>query len=360
MIKQLNNELKNKEINPEKSKDNFAVIDIGTNSTRMLIFRNDQENLVRVNKSVRYTRMGQGVDRTHQLHPDAQKRNLEALEEYKKIAEEDYDVKAFYIFGTSAMRDAENTREFTDHIKEKLGLDIEVISGEKEAELGFIGVSQSFSEKLLIFDIGGGSTEFIVGEDDQLKKMISINLGCVRATEKYLFSDPPTAQELKRLNEDIYAELVEKISNFIPQRPYKLIGIGGTATSLSTIKQGLKIYDSEKVHESIITRNELEAIIDDLSVKTIAERQKIAGLEAKRADIILAGALILLNVFKVTGEISFTVSDYDNLEGAAYQHFVKKKIIKKTLTMVSGHCIIKIRRYEKFEGAKEQRFTKKK
>ncbi|HEY5537800.1 MAG TPA: Ppx/GppA phosphatase family protein [Acetobacterium sp.] len=321
MIEQLNNEKENKDLEPEKSKDNFAVIDIGTNSTRMLIFRNDQENLVRVNKSVRYTRMGQGVDRTGQLHPDAQKRNLEALEEYKNIAE-DYDVKAFYIFGTSAMRDAENTREFTDQVKEKLGFDIEVISGEDEAELGFIGVSQSFNEKLLIFDIGGGSTEFIFGENNELKKMISINLGCVRATEKYLFSNPPTFQELKRLNEDIYAELMEKVRNFIPQRPYKLIGIGGTATSLSTIKQGLKIYDSEKVHESIITRDELEAMIEDLSGKTIEERQNIAGLEAKRADIILAGALILLNIFKVTGEKSFTVSDYDNLEGAAYRHFV--------------------------------------
>lgn len=327
MIKQLNNEIENKGLEPEKSKDNFAVIDIGTNSTRMLIFRNDQDNLVRVNKSVRYTRMGQGVDRTGLLHPDAQKRNLEALEEFKNIAE-DYDVKAFYIFGTSAMRDAENTQEFTDQVKEKLGLNIEVISGEEEAELGFIGVSQSFNEKLLIFDIGGGSTEFIFGENNELKKMISINLGCVRATEKYLFSDPPTIQELKRLNEDIYAELMGKVGNFIPQSPYKLIGIGGTATSLSTIKQGLKIYDSEKVHESIVTRDELEAMIEDLSGKTIEERQNIAGLEAKRADIILAGALILLNIFKVTGEESFTVSDYDNLEGAAYRHFVLENKLK--------------------------------
>jgi len=318
----LKNEIENI-IKAEKSKDNFAVIDIGTNSTRMLIFRNDQGNLVRVNKSVRYTRMGQDVNRTGCLHPDAQKRNMDALEEYKNIAE-DYGVKSFYIFGTSAMRDARNSQEFSDQVKEKLGLDIEVISGETEAELGFMGVSQCFSEKILIFDIGGGSTEFIFGEDNQLKKMISLNLGCVRATEEYLFSDPPTNLELERLNEDIFTELVEKTRNFAPERPYKLIGIGGTATSLSTIKQGLKIYDSEKVHESIITREELEAMIDDLSEKTIAERQCIAGLEAKRADIILAGALILLNILKVTGEKSFIICDYDNLEGAAYRHFVMK------------------------------------
>jgi len=327
MVKQLKNEIGNI-IKPEKSKDNFAVIDIGTNSTRMLIFRNDQGNLIRVNKSVRYTRMGQDVNRTGQLHPDAQKRNMDALEEYKNIAK-DYHVKSFYVFGTSAMRDAKNTQEFTGQVKEKLGLDIEVISGETEAELGFMGVSQCFNEKILIFDIGGGSTEFILGEDNQLKKMISLNLGCVRATEEYLFSDPPTFQELERLNEDIYAELVRKIRNFVPERPYKLIGIGGTATSLSTIKQGLKIYDSEKVHESTIARSELEVMIDNLSEKTIAERQSIAGLEAKRADIILAGALILLNILKVTGETSFIVCDYDNLEGAAYRHFMMANIEPK-------------------------------
>lgn len=320
-VKQLDNEIKNKDIKQENSKRNLAVIDIGTNTTRMLIFRNEQGNLVRVNKSVRYTRMGQGVNHTGILHHDAQKRNFDALEEYKNIAE-NYGVKAFYIFGTSAMRDAENAPEFTAYIKEKLGLDIEVISGEAEAELGFIGVSQCFNERILIFDIGGGSTEFIYGEENQLKKMISLNLGCVRATEEYLFSDPPTFQELERLNEDIFAELVKKTRNFAPSKPYKLIGIGGTATSLSTIRQKLKIYNSEKVHESIITRNELEAMIEELSAKTIQERQIIAGLEAKRADIILAGAVILLNIFKVTGEKSFTVCDYDNLEGAAYQHFV--------------------------------------
>jgi exopolyphosphatase/guanosine-5'-triphosphate,3'-diphosphate pyrophosphatase len=305
----------------EKSKENFAVIDIGTNSTRMLIFRNDQGDLIRVNKSVRYTRMGQGVNHTGQLHPDAQKRNFDALEEYKKIAE-DYGVKSFYIFGTSAMRDAENTSEFTTHIKEKLGLDIEVISGDTEAELGFIGVSQCFNERILVFDIGGGSTEFIFGEENRLKRRISINLGCVRATEEYLFSDPPTFQELELLNEDIFVQMVKKTEDFIPSKPYKLIGIGGTATSLSTIKQKLKIYDSKKVHESIITQDELDTMIEVLAAKTIQERQIIVGLEAKRADIILAGAVILQNIFKVTGEKSFTVCDYDNLEGAAFRHFM--------------------------------------
>ncbi|MCG2730511.1 MAG: Ppx/GppA family phosphatase [Acetobacterium sp.] len=311
------------EIKEKVKKHHLAVIDIGTNSTRMLIFRNDQGKLVRVNKSVRYTRMGQGVNQTGRLHPDAEKRNMEALEEYKNIAA-DYEVEEFYLFGTSAMRDADNTEAYLDAVKEKLGFEIEVISGEAEAELGFVGVSQCFEEKILIFDIGGGSTEFIYGEDNEIKRMMSINLGCVRCTEEYLFTDPPTFQELERMNENIYAEFEKRTNGFLPSKPYKLIGIGGTATSLSTIKQELKTYCSEMVHESTITKDELERMIDSLASKTIKERQNIVGLEAKRADIILAGAFLLLNIFKITGETVFTVCDYDNLEGAAYRRFVIK------------------------------------
>lgn len=321
MVTQLNSNPESTEKKRKNEKQHLAVIDIGTNSTRMLVFRNENGKLIRVNKSVRYTRMGQGVNQTGRLHPDAEKRNLEALEEFKHIAQ-DYRVQDFYLFGTSAMRDAENTGDYVAAVKEKLGFDIEVISGEDEAELGFVGVSQCFDEKILIFDIGGGSTEFIFGENNEIKKMMSINLGCVRCTEEYLFSDPPTGQELERLNEKIFTEFEKKVKDLLPSKPYKLIGIGGTATSLSTIKQELKTYNSERVHKSTITRDELEAMIVDLSGKTIKERQNIVGLEAKRADIILAGALLLLNIFKITGETIFTVCDYDNLEGAAYRRFV--------------------------------------
>ena len=314
----------NAELKPKNEKQHMAVIDIGTNSTRMLIFRDDDGQLIRVNKSVRYTRMGQDVNKTGRLHPDAQKRNYEALEEFKSIAE-DYAVKGFYLFGTSAMRDAQNAEDYVAFIKEKLGFDIEIIAGEEEAELGFVGVSQCFDEKILIFDIGGGSTELIYGEKNEIKKMMSINLGCVRCTEEYLITDPPTLQELERLNERIYSEFQERTENFLPEKPYKLIGIGGTATSLSTIKQELKTYDSEMIHKSMITKAELEAMIDKLAGQTIQERKTIVGLEAKRADIILAGALLLLNILKITGEDSFMVCDYDNLEGAAYRHFMAKK-----------------------------------
>lgn len=305
----------------KRPKINRAVIDIGTNSTRMLIFREDKHGkLFRVNKSVRYTRMGQGVNQTKKLHPDAIKRNLEALEEFKGIAA-DYDVQDMMIFGTSALRDAENSQEFVALAKKNLDLDVKIISGEEEAELGFLGVSQCFAERILIFDIGGGSTEIICGEGSDLKKMMSLNLGCVRSTEAYIKNDPPEAAELEAMNRDALAQLKAALAGYEAFKPYTMVGIGGTATTISTIQQKLKIYNSEKVHQSRIAKTELEAILTDLSAKTTAQRSEIVGLEAKRADIIVAGASILKDILEAAKEDSFVVCDYDNLEGAAYRYF---------------------------------------
>lgn len=301
-----------------------AVIDIGSNSTRLLVFKTDGQKLIRVNKSVRYTRMGQGVGKEKYLHPDAQKRNMEALEAYQTIAA-DYDVKDFYLFGTSAMREAKNTDAYLQQVKERLGFDIEVISGEEEAALGFIGVSQCFEERIVVFDIGGGSTEFIYGENNQIRSMLSVDLGCVQCTEAYLLQDPPSDQECEDMTQAIDEILKNTTKGFFPTETYRLIGIGGTATTLSAIQQELKIYDSELIHKSQITRDELVALIGQLASKTIEERQSIVSLEAKRADIILAGAMLLLNILKQTGKNEFTICDYDNLEGAAYRHFMMKK-----------------------------------
>ena len=305
----------------KRPKINRAVIDIGTNSTRMLIFREDKHGkLFRVNKSVRYTRMGQDVNRTKRLHPDAIKRNLDALAEFKGIAA-DYDVKDMMIFGTSALRDAEDAQTFVDLARDNLGMTVNIISGEEEAELGFIGVSQCFAERILIFDIGGGSTEIICGEGADLKKMMSLNIGCVRSTETYIKNDPPLPGELAAMNKDILDQLKAALASYDALKPFTMVGIGGTATTISTIKQGLQIYNSEKVHQSVVTKAELEKILTDLAGKTTAERSEIAGLEAKRADIIVAGASILDDILIAAGEDRFVVCDYDNLEGAAYHYF---------------------------------------
>lgn len=316
------------EIKSKIPRINRAVIDIGTNSTRMLIFREDKKGkMFRVNKSVRYTRMGQDVNKTKRLHSDAIKRNIEALEEYKNIAK-DYDVKEMFIFGTSALRDAENSSEFIDLAAQKLNMKVEIVSGKTEAKYGFVGVSQCFeNERLLIFDIGGGSTELIYGFGQELIKMKSLNIGSVRSTEAYIKNDPPSVDELKKLNKEALDQLKASLVDYECYKPYILVGIGGTATTVSTIKQELKIYDSEKVHKSIVTQSELEAIIKDLTSKTVEERSQIVGLEAKRADIIIAGVNILNDILKVTETSSFVTCDYDNLEGAAYSLFLSKKKI---------------------------------
>lgn len=301
---------------------NHGVIDIGTNSTRLLVFRTDLETgaMVRVNKSVRYTRMGQDLGRTGRLHPDAMKRNLDALAEYQAIAA-DYAVDELYIFGTSAMRDAENTGDFIQMAKDRLGLDIEVVSGQKEAEYGFLGVSRCYDEPVLIFDIGGGSTELILGCGAQLEKMVSLNIGCVRLTEGCIENDPPLKAELAALSKAAAIQLHSVMPDFMTAAPFTLVGIGGTATTISTIDQGLKIYDSDKVHQSRVTKEALEGIITRLAALPLEERRQIAGLEAKRADIIIAGACILEEILKEAGAGDFAVCDFDNLEGAAFSRW---------------------------------------
>ncbi|MGI6109225.1 MAG: Ppx/GppA family phosphatase [Eubacteriaceae bacterium] len=311
--------------NEKKRKaNNYAVIDFGSNSIRMLIFRRDKKgNLFQVNRSLRYTRLGQHVGKSGMICDDAMSRNLEAADEFAGIAR-DYDVREIYAFGTSALRDAANSRQFLDLIKERTGIEIDILSGEQEAQYGFIGVSQCFKGSVLVFDIGGGSTELIYGKTE-INDMISLNLGCVRSTEDYLHQDPPKKEELDALFDHAYDTIHTALSGFhFNQEEYKLVGIGGTVTSLATIDQQLLIYDSTKVHNSVITEKELDDMIANLASRNLEERQTIPGLEAKRADIILAGAIIVKAVLKATGRDAFTVCDYDNMEGAAWTRYISQ------------------------------------
>ena len=309
----------------KKKENNYAVIDFGSNSIRMLIFRRGKKgSLFQVNRSLRYTRLGQNVGKSGMICEDAMARNLEAATEFAGIAE-DYDVKEIYAYGTSALRDAANAAQFLALIREKTGIDIDILSGVEEAQYGFIGVSQCFKGSVLVFDIGGGSTEMIYGKTE-ITDMISLNLGCVRSTEEYFAQDPPTEEEMKALFEQACSQIESALAgfHFNEEEPFKLVGIGGTVTSLATIDQGLMIYDSSKVHNSVITVKELDGIISDLASKNLEERQTIPGLEAKRADIILAGAIIVKAVLKAAGRDFFTVCDYDNMEGAAYTRFLSQ------------------------------------
>lgn len=310
-------------MNSQTTQQPQAVIDIGTNSTRLLIFKTDASGkLVRINKSVRSTRMGQDLGKTGRLHPDAMARNMAALKEYIAITG-DYHTRSIYVFGTSALRDASNAGEFIARVKNELGLTIDVITGEQEATYGFIGVSQCFDERILIFDIGGGSTELILGENHQLMKLVSLNMGCVRGTEAFIHHDPPLSSELAAVRENAAGLLKKVMPDYLKQKPFRLVGIGGTATTLSTIHQGLVAYDSDKVQKSRIDQVDLREMVQGLAAMPLARRKEVAGLNPKRADIILAGACVLDTILKATGIKTFTICDYDNLEGAAFQKFIK-------------------------------------
>lgn len=302
---------------------NNAVIDLGTNSIRMLIFRrNKKGQLLNINRSLQYTKLGQNLTKTGVISEDAITRNLEALEDFQKIAK-DYDVKHVYIYGTNAMRDAKNSEELVKLIKDRFGLNVDIISGEKEALYEFTGVSLSFHDQVLIFDIGGGSTELISGDKD-IEGVKSLPLGCVRCSEDFIKDQNNIKEsELKELFDYAYSMIKDTLKDFDLSKEFNVIGTGGTITTLSTINQQLEIYDSSKVHNSYLTFDQIRTILKDLVEASLEDRQKIVGLPSKRIDTIVAGTVVTLAVLKAAKKTRCTISDFDNLEGAAYIKFLK-------------------------------------
>lgn len=306
-------------------KDNNAVIDLGTNSIRMLIFRrNKNGGLFPINSSLRYTRLGQDVSKTGMLSEDAITRNLEALDEYCKIAQ-DYDVKHIYAFGTNALREAKNSQAFIDKVKERFGLDIHIISGEKEALYGFVGVSQSFKDdNILIFDIGGGSTELVEGRKE-IHNAQSLPLGCVRCSDDFIKDQNSVKPEEIVALFDYAYNLVEKtLETYDLPEQFDLIGIGGTITTLAGIVLGLEVYDSNKIHQSIVTFDQMRQLLIQFMNSNLEERTQIVGLPDKRVDTIIAGTTIALAILKASKKTRCRVCDFDNLEGAAYIKFLKE------------------------------------
>lgn len=297
----------------------IASIDIGTNSMRLLIADYDK-HIANRKKYVNTTRMGQGVNENGFISGDAMKRNVDSFIDFVETAKEE-NAEQIYAIGTSALRDSKNKEEFIDIIKSHTGIEVEVVTGSVEAELGFYGVAMGIDEtrRILILDIGGGSTEFVVGSKDEgVVYRESIDIGAVRLTEKFQISDENTDENLNIMTEYINGK-IRHFSDIIEK--YKIetvIGIGGTITTTSSINQKMKIYDTDKIHNSILEIDDIKYILDSLkNIKTV-ERKKIIGLNPNRADIILAGLNILYNVMCVLKASSIKVSEYDNLEGLMF------------------------------------------
>ena len=302
----------------------IGTIDIGTNSMRLLIADYNNGKIENRKKYVNTTRIGQGVDKEGYISEEALQRNINALEEFANICKVE-ECQAIYCMGTSALRDSKNGNIFVDRAKQKTNINVEIISGNEESNLGFMGVLEGLDtdEQILVIDIGGGSTEFILGDREGIKFAKSENVGALRMTEKFLAKDPIDTNEFSSMSKFIYGEIKDTIDYIKSKQIKKLVGIGGTITSLSAMNQELEVYSMENIHNSEVSIKNIKDILQNLKQMTLNDKKTLKGLQPKRADIITAGVEIL-NIIMENLEIEkIIVSEYDNLEGLMC-HKVKK------------------------------------
>lgn len=306
-----------------------AAIDIGTNSTRLYIGRVGK-TIERIEKRTTITRLGKDVDSERKLSLQAIEKTVCVLMDYERKAQS-YGASEIIAIATSAVRDAENRDEFIGMIKDKTGIDVKVISGDEEARLDFAGASQIIGGTGIVIDIGGGSTEIILGNKGKIQFADSIDIGSVRITEKFMNTDNITDDQIclaAQYIKNAIAGAVEKIkgSGYAHSADcrnvggscggsFEIAGIGGTITSLAAVNQGLKVYDIDKVHGYKIYRDNVCSMFDMFARCGIDERKKIRGLQMQRADIIPAGTLILRTIMEELDSEYITVSECDNLDG---------------------------------------------
>jgi len=284
----------------------IAVIDIGSNTTRLLVAEVDDGQVVELERRTTITTLGQGVDRTGRLAYDAMERVASAIAEYRRIIDE-LGAEEIVAVATSAMRDAENGPAFRDRLRETYGVDAQTISGDEEARLTFLGATagRDNGRETVVIDIGGGSTEYVSGRPGEDPGFhISTQMGSVRHTERFLKSDPPTAEEL-----DLLAQDVRRIVPGVEAE--HAIAVAGTATSLGAID------GAEEVHGYRLTLASCERIAAMLAGKTVNERRNVPGLHPDRAPTIVAGAVILTESIRSLDLSEVEVSDRDILHGAA-------------------------------------------
>lgn len=304
----------------------IASIDIGTNSMRLLIADYDK-NLLNRKKYVNTTRIGQGVNESGEISEEAIERNVNSFIEFVNTAKNE-KAEAIYAMGTSALRDSKNKEEFINKAKAQTGIDIEIINGNTEAELGFYGATLGLKDKhrVLIIDIGGGSTEFVIGSKDEgVIFRESIDIGAVRLTESFQITDTDTEKNLNKMTKHINKKIAH-LKDILKMHNIKsVIGIGGTITTTSSINQNMQVYDTNKIHNSSLTLTDVKYILEALKVMKLDERKKVIGLEPSRADIILAGLNIFYNVLNSLKIDKVIVSEYDNLEGLIFYKLSKLK-----------------------------------
>lgn len=291
-----------------------AAIDCGTNSVRLLLVSGGGSGAVELAREVRITRLGQGVDATGEFHTDALTRTFAACDEFAEMIGAAGATRVRFV-ATSAARDARNRDAFFAGIAARLGVTPEIIDGTEEAALSFTGALTANPEvalPALVMDIGGGSTELVLGRPGELDRTVSLDVGSVRLRERFFHDDPPTAKQRAAATAFIDDLLDRSGIDFAATRTW--FGVGGTATSLSAIAQGLAVYDRSRVHGSALTGVQLGQLADRLLNAPVAEVLAIPTMVPGRADVICGGALIAARVARRL-EIDLQVSETDILDG---------------------------------------------
>lgn len=299
----------------------IAVVDIGTNSTRLLVCDVEGERVIdELERRSTVTRLGAGVDADGRLDKQAIERVFKTLNEYQSLIERHGADRSIAVL-TSAVREAANGREFARQVEQRYGLTPHILSGDEEARLTFLGATSERDPRdptpTVVIDIGGGSTEIVIGSGHEASFHVSTRAGVVRQTERHLHSDPPTEDELERTREDVRAVLEEGVPAEHRRAVEHAIAVAGTATSLAAIAQQLDPYDPDKVHGYHLTRERCSEILDRLAALPLAKRREVTGLHPDRAPTIIAGILILIEVLELFSLDQVEISEHDILRGAA-------------------------------------------
>lgn len=298
----------------------IAVADIGTNSTRLLIAQVDGGRVRELVRRAEVTRLGEGLERSGRLGEEPMERVHAVLAAYREQIDAAGAERAVAVL-TSAVRDAANGAEFTAAVRERHALEARVIDGEEEAQLTYLGATSERDPAdptpLVVIDIGGGSTELVIGAGGAVEFHVSTQAGVVRQGERHLHGDPPPADELEALAADARAVLAAAVPAAVRARPRAVIATAGTATSLAAVDLELEPYDPSLVHGHVLSLARVRALRDRLAALPLAERQRVPGLPARRAATIVAGSVILLEALALFDAAEVEISEHDILRGAA-------------------------------------------
>ena len=295
-----------------------AVIDIGTNSTRLLVADVDGEDVCELERRTRVTRLGRGLDLAGSLSSEAIEDVCDTVGEYLSIYEE-MGAEAIEAIATSAVRDAANGDAFIAELRERFSLTARILDGDAEAQLTYRGATaqRSRDDHVLVIDIGGGSTELVVGSGPVIAFHSSLQVGVVRFSERHLASDPPAPAELEALAGDVRDVLEEALADEPALEVEAGIAVAGTPTSLAAIELELDPYDSDRVHEHRLGIDSVQQMLSRLASLPLSKRREVTGLDPDRAPTIVAGVVILIEVMRAFELDTIEVSEHDILHGAA-------------------------------------------